>query len=44
MDLKLDLVVIPVTNVDRAKNFYVKNAGFNLDVDMISEMISESSS
>jgi catechol 2,3-dioxygenase-like lactoylglutathione lyase family enzyme len=34
MDLKLELVVIPVTNVDRAKDFYVKNAGFNLDVDM----------
>ena len=34
MDLKLELVVIPVTDVDRAKNFYVKNAGFNLDVDM----------
>ena len=34
MDLKLELVVIPVTNVDRAKDFYEKNAGFNLDVDM----------
>lgn len=34
MDLKLELVVIPVTDVDRAKNFYVDNAGFNLDVDM----------
>lgn len=34
MDLKLELVVIPVTDVDRAKNFYVENAGFNLDVDM----------
>ncbi|MGI8519893.1 MAG: VOC family protein [Actinomycetota bacterium] len=34
MDLKIELVVIPVTNVDRAKDFYVKNAGFNLDVDM----------
>jgi catechol 2,3-dioxygenase-like lactoylglutathione lyase family enzyme len=34
MDLKLELVVIPVTNVDRAKDFYVRNAGFNLDVDM----------
>jgi len=32
--LKLELVVIPVTDVDRAKNFYVENAGFNLDVDM----------
>jgi len=34
VDLKLELVVIPVTDVDRAKNFYVENAGFNLDVDM----------
>ncbi|MDQ3661105.1 MAG: glyoxalase superfamily protein [Actinomycetota bacterium] len=34
MDLKLELVVIPVTDVDRAKSFYVDNAGFNLDVDM----------
>lgn len=34
MDLKIELIVIPVTNVDRAKDFYVKNAGFNLDVDM----------
>jgi len=34
VDLKLELVVIPVTNVDRAMDFYVKNAGFNLDVDM----------
>ncbi|CAN5635748.1 glyoxalase [soil metagenome] len=33
MDLKLELVVIPVTDVDRAKSFYVKKAGFNLDVD-----------
>lgn len=33
MDLKLELVVIPVTDVDRAKSFYVENAGFNLDVD-----------
>jgi len=34
VDLKLELVVIPVTDVDRAKSFYVENAGFNLDVDM----------
>jgi catechol 2,3-dioxygenase-like lactoylglutathione lyase family enzyme len=33
MDLKLELVVIPVTDVDRAKSFYVEKAGFNLDVD-----------
>jgi catechol 2,3-dioxygenase-like lactoylglutathione lyase family enzyme len=33
MDLRLELVVIPVTDVDRAKSFYVENAGFTLDVD-----------
>jgi catechol 2,3-dioxygenase-like lactoylglutathione lyase family enzyme len=32
MDYKLELVVLPVTDVDRAKAFYEK-AGFNLDVD-----------
>jgi catechol 2,3-dioxygenase-like lactoylglutathione lyase family enzyme len=33
MDWKLELVLIPVTDVDRAKDFYVEKAGFNLDVD-----------
>jgi catechol 2,3-dioxygenase-like lactoylglutathione lyase family enzyme len=33
MDLKLELVLVPVTDVDRAKAFYVDNAGFRLDVD-----------
>lgn len=33
MDYKLELVIIPVTDVDRAKSFYVDNAGFKLDVD-----------
>ena len=33
MDMKLELVLIPVTDVDRAKAFYVEKAGFNLDVD-----------
>ncbi len=33
MDLKLELVLIPVSDVDRAKAFYVEKAGFNLDVD-----------
>lgn len=32
MDIKLELVIIPVTDVDRAKNFYVK-IGFNPDHD-----------
>ncbi len=33
MDWKLELVVIPVADVDRAKDFYIEKAGFNLDVD-----------
>src|ERR1700736_6733128 len=33
MDYKLELVLIPVSDVDRAKTFYAENAGFNLDVD-----------
>ena len=33
MDFKLELVLIPVTDVDRAKDFYVEKAGFTLDVD-----------
>src|SRR3954463_12431485 len=33
MDFKLELVAIPVTDVDRAKDFYVNNAGFNADHD-----------
>ncbi len=33
MDWKLQVVVVPVSDIDRAKAFYVDNAGFNLDVD-----------
>ncbi len=33
MDIKLELVFVPVTDVDRAKAFYVDQAGFNLDHD-----------
>jgi catechol 2,3-dioxygenase-like lactoylglutathione lyase family enzyme len=32
MDYKLELVLVPVSNVDRAKAFY-EQAGFQLDVD-----------
>lgn len=32
MDWKIELVMIPVTDVDRAKNFYAK-LGFNVDHD-----------
>jgi catechol 2,3-dioxygenase-like lactoylglutathione lyase family enzyme len=33
MDLKLELVLIPVSDVDRAKTFYTERAGFDLHVD-----------
>lgn len=33
MDWKLELVVVPVSDVDRAKAFYVEKAGFDLNVD-----------
>jgi catechol 2,3-dioxygenase-like lactoylglutathione lyase family enzyme len=33
MDFRLELVLIPVSDVDRAKDFYVGKAGFGLDVD-----------
>jgi predicted enzyme related to lactoylglutathione lyase len=33
MDFKLELVAIPVTDVDRAKAFYTEQAGFHADHD-----------
>jgi predicted enzyme related to lactoylglutathione lyase len=33
MDMRLELVAVPVTDVDRAKAFYVDQAGFNADHD-----------
>lgn len=33
MDWKLELVIVPVSDVDRAKAFYTEKLGFNLDVD-----------
>jgi catechol 2,3-dioxygenase-like lactoylglutathione lyase family enzyme len=33
VDFKLELVLVPVTDVDRAKAFYTDKAGFRLDVD-----------
>jgi predicted enzyme related to lactoylglutathione lyase len=35
MDWKLELVAVPVTDVDRAKSFYVDQVGFNADHDHI---------
>jgi catechol 2,3-dioxygenase-like lactoylglutathione lyase family enzyme len=33
VEFKLELVVVPVSDVDRAKAFYVDKMGFNVDVD-----------
>ena len=33
MDYKLEVVVVPVSDVDRSKAFYVDRMGFHLDVD-----------
>jgi catechol 2,3-dioxygenase-like lactoylglutathione lyase family enzyme len=35
VDLKLELVAVPVSDVDRAKSFYVDQAGFNADHDHV---------
>jgi predicted enzyme related to lactoylglutathione lyase len=34
MDFKLELVAVPVSDVDRAKTFYTDKVGFNADVDV----------
>jgi len=34
MDMKFELVPIPVTDIDRAKAFYADRLGFTLDVDV----------
>ena len=33
MDFKIELIAVPVSDVDRAKAFYVEQAGFNADHD-----------
>jgi catechol 2,3-dioxygenase-like lactoylglutathione lyase family enzyme len=33
MDYKLEVVLVPVSDVDRAKAFYTEQCGFTLDVD-----------
>ena len=33
MDFKYELTVVPVSDVDRAKEFYEQRLGFNVDVD-----------
>ena len=34
MDWKLELILLPVSDVDRAKRFYEEQVGFNVDVDV----------
>ena len=34
MDMKIELIPIPVTDVDRAKTFYVEKIGFHADNDV----------
>ena len=34
MDLKLELIPVPVADIDRAKAFYTEQAGFRLDHDV----------
>jgi predicted enzyme related to lactoylglutathione lyase len=34
MDLRLELIPVPVSDVDRAKAFYSERAGFNVDNDV----------
>ena len=33
MDCKLELIILPVTDVDRAKHFYADQVGFHVDHD-----------
>jgi len=35
MDFTLELVIVPVSDVDRAKAFYTEQAGFNADHDHV---------
>jgi predicted enzyme related to lactoylglutathione lyase len=35
MDMRLELVAVPVSDVDQAKDFYTKKAGFNADHDIV---------
>ena len=34
MKMKLELVPVPVTDVDRTKSFYVEQVGFQVDLDV----------
>jgi hypothetical protein len=34
MDMKLEIVPLPVTDVDRAKTFYSEKLGYEVDLDV----------
>ena len=34
MKMKLELMQLPVTDIDRAKAFYAEKVGFDVDVDV----------
>ena len=38
MNLKLEVVIVPVSDVDRAKKFYQETLGFRVDVDNCSDV------
>jgi catechol 2,3-dioxygenase-like lactoylglutathione lyase family enzyme len=35
MDMKIEVVQVPVSDVDRAKDFYSQQLGFNVDIDRV---------
>ena len=35
VDMKIEVVQVPVSDVDRAKDFYSTQLGFNVDVDTV---------
>jgi catechol 2,3-dioxygenase-like lactoylglutathione lyase family enzyme len=35
VDMKIEAVQVPVSDVDRAKDFYSNQLGFNVDIDMV---------
>lgn len=37
MDMRLEVVVLPVSDGDRAKGFYADRVGFRLDADLASD-------
>ena len=41
MDLKLEAIIIPVSDVDRAKKFYEEALGFRVDLDQSAAVYEE---